>query len=1229
MKKEFMKWLLLSIVLCAFLSDATAAQPTAVINYIEAGGYPNIKAYYTYEDASGNQVRPPNYSWMPQDIIINENGKVRNHNPGSPFCPNPIDKTFSAILVFDVSNTMQKGMDGSGNPPPGAARWELAVEAMKDFITALNPNLTECAVIQFSSNAKILHRFTNNKDSLFQSLTPGNITLGMGTNYNAAFIIDRYRDSTSTALYMAKSAKYKPVIIFLTDGNHETKWGSFANPPYGDGRFFIGDVINLAKERNVRVFCIKIGNDTLSGINLSYMNGLAGIEGKSSDNLEMDVTDRDRLSGYYDKVLQICGQVGYPAPCWVEWKSDCFSGVRDLQLNFPNHGNLTASTTFTVPDNIQPDLEISPNPVTFSNVDYTTYKDEQVKITARRNFVEIWGPAGFNSSDARYKVQDWGTAPPPPFPYILPKDSSRFITVRYDPTDSSYSSATIDLNSSACFGDIINLSGMMDLFCKDVNMGDCTVSDSVSATVTQLFCNRGPTPINITGLDINTRDYKMFEIVSVVPPIPCTLDTGQCLQVTFKFKPTSSGGKAARISLLTESGNYTANIIGNGIGQPGITANPMMFENTDCKIPTREDTVFLRNTGPLPLTIDVANSILVGKDSTEFVIIQPPGIPTIISASSDAPVIIRFEPKSWGAKECSLRVISNAGNEPTYYVRITGFADSVNFAPPDTTIDLGVVCLGDTVVTDIPLRNVGTKDLHIDATTIPSSFRLQVSSWDLNGNTNTIVNTSYIPYKDGPVDTVLILTEDLCNIQKTVRFIGTVHDPKVDISSVTVTSNVGVAKIDTIRITNPSTSVDLFVSSITTSDTQFQFIKAIPSLSYPIPPGGFMDIIISYLPDTAVVLNAELILKGMPCDSVVVSLVGNPSLAMVDIVIDEDYTGMVGEQKDILVYLRNAKKFAESGTTTIDYDVSFDSGLLQQVVPGDIPESIIGIDRVLHLIGRPVKNHNNFQVIDTLKLLVTDGNVDSTILNIKYAVSNKKNVVFNEDDGIFRLIGASAKLYTKFYEKSPGEVFELEIWQKDAKNLSPFHGSITTEVRCNATVLEGVGHPNVVVNDERIVTLSGIPIINTSRDTMLKSFSFRPMLGPVDTTYIKLENSRSDSGKINFETVDGMLKLKVCIDADGTKRLFDPTRGSAGLEAVNPNPTSGITEIKFTLSEPGITNIWITNVFGDKILNVANDDMKPGSKTLYFDANDLPDGVYFVMMQTPTQIFKRNFAIIK
>ena len=200
MKKNILPLFVISLYTCLVMSDAMAQ--TAKINYIEPAGYPDIRAGFTIKDSAGNEIRPNAYNWQASDITITENGITRTIKPGWPFCTDTNLKTFSAILLVDVSNSMQQGLDGSNNPPPGQAKWEIASRAMQHFINALDTNLTEVTIIEFGTIARIRQGFTNNKDSLMKSFTEYPFFL-LNTNYNAAFLrnkTDRSHDGATMVI---------------------------------------------------------------------------------------------------------------------------------------------------------------------------------------------------------------------------------------------------------------------------------------------------------------------------------------------------------------------------------------------------------------------------------------------------------------------------------------------------------------------------------------------------------------------------------------------------------------------------------------------------------------------------------------------------------------------------------------------------------------------------------------------------------------------------------------------------------------------------------------------------------------------------------------------------------------------------------------------------------------------------------------------------------------------
>ncbi|MGA2298135.1 MAG: VWA domain-containing protein, partial [FCB group bacterium] len=460
MKKFFLFTILLftSIISTQLYTQTKSAAESAQIFIIFFDDYPCLRATYAVWDTSGNDMRVNNAN----DIIITEGGKIRTQCANSPYCSPPGNKSFSAIICVDMSISMLDPISTTD----GTSRESAALSAIRSFVLALPYNTNangkhqlqncEVAIMQFDGGAELITGFTDQQDSLVKMTSPNNYTTRVFTDYNAAFFKDKWGNKTNTALDIAKSARYKPVIIFITDGGHDA---NYATPADGseprDGRVLLDSISYTCHSRRptVYVFVFQIGNENLDAISKGYLSGLAGIEvgtynGQPIKNLYLTMTDTSVISNIFANYIPaVCGTVGYPEPCEVLWKSDCMGGG-DLKLNFPAYNNVSASYTFTIPDNVKPNLDVNVSSIIFKNVKAIGNYDTTIVITARQDTLDIYNPA-FSSTDTRYSIISWGVKTPP---FTLRKGESTTITLRYSPTDTLPSSATIKFLGSQCSG---------------------------------------------------------------------------------------------------------------------------------------------------------------------------------------------------------------------------------------------------------------------------------------------------------------------------------------------------------------------------------------------------------------------------------------------------------------------------------------------------------------------------------------------------------------------------------------------------------------------------------------------------------------------------------------------------------------------------------------------------------------------------------------------------------
>lgn len=94
---------------------------------------------------------------------------------------------------------------------------------------------------------------------------------------------------------------------------------------------------------------------------------------------------------------------------------------------------------------------------------------------------------------------------------------------------------------------------------------------------------------------------------------------------------------------------------------------------------------------------------------------------------------------------------------------------------------------------------------------------------------------------------------------------------------------------------------------------------------------------------------------------------------------------------------------------------------------------------------------------------------------------------------------------------------------------------------------------------------------------------------------------------------------KIVNNGCGATGVYDVESGSeedngSYLSQNRPNPTNGETMIDFAIVENAFVTIDLYNSLGVKVKNITSDDYQAGSYTLTFSVNNLPQGLYFYVM---------------
>ncbi len=73
---------------------------------------------------------------------------------------------------------------------------------------------------------------------------------------------------------------------------------------------------------------------------------------------------------------------------------------------------------------------------------------------------------------------------------------------------------------------------------------------------------------------------------------------------------------------------------------------------------------------------------------------------------------------------------------------------------------------------------------------------------------------------------------------------------------------------------------------------------------------------------------------------------------------------------------------------------------------------------------------------------------------------------------------------------------------------------------------------------------------------------------------------------------------------------------SYNVFAISPNPVSGSTNLRFSISEQGIMNLDLLEISGRKVQSLMNEMKNPGTYETEINLSDVPPGVYFCVLKT-------------
>ncbi len=371
---------------------------------IDASNFPTIKGKFYAFDAAGQQQLPGI-----SELKVIENGMARTITNIScpPYQP---PRAISSVLVVDVSGSMKATRGTESN-------MELAKSAARTWVNELPLGKSECAITSFDNSNYLNQDFTTDRALLLNAIAP--LTPLNGTDYDAAFL-----HSMAGGLLVTNRAKHSRVIVFLTDGQ-------------GNGSE--STILAEALKQNCTIFCVAIGMSAPAILkNIATSTG-----GAYYDN----IVSKQEIETIYRTILHLA-QSGNP--CDITWTGgpSCTLGDRSVELQW---NTTTYKTSYVLPKIAFASLNVSPPLVTFNNRIPLSTSDTVITLTAKDyNFTVTGIKHTFGSSS--FSIVNTT------FPMVIPKNTSKSVTVRFVPVDSSITYASFEIETDICSG-YISMSG--------------------------------------------------------------------------------------------------------------------------------------------------------------------------------------------------------------------------------------------------------------------------------------------------------------------------------------------------------------------------------------------------------------------------------------------------------------------------------------------------------------------------------------------------------------------------------------------------------------------------------------------------------------------------------------------------------------------------------------------------------------------------------------------------
>lgn len=819
-------------------------------------------------------------------------------------------------------------------------------------------------------------------------------------------------------------------------------------------------------------------------------------------------------------------------------------------------------------------------------------------------------------------------------PDTITFNTSRDITIRYTPRTPSVQDilATMTLFSNSTTG---------------TPAGSTTVNlrvrkDSINLTVSSQLVNfgsvvRGAMPpaqtITIRNTGTLPQAIPPFSSTNFLATFPTgTLQPGDSVVVTLRAINTSTAGVFRETWIIQDNCfRQTPIALQITVNRPAPTiglAVPVSFGRLVCATDT-VITLPISNTGNDANDLVISNISIVGQNSPFSFVQQPTGL-TIPSGQSRS-IQIRFRPNRTGTLTDVLRILSNAEGTPMFDAQLSGSKDSVSFRLSRTNVSFVNVIPGTPTFDTLTVVNTGTVPLTWGAATftIPNPFSLQIIPPVTPVGGSSQVRVNFLGSLNDVSATGTLA--DTCGRAQTISVSATILRPYI---SATPAVSFGTLTCETtsnasLSITNTG-GQDLIINSITSSSPLFQVQLPAQAIRLPRNISTTIPVVFQPLATTLGAVNATITITSNAANAngtttTTISAVKNVQRFEFVKRFNSDLPNLVSRSLGSVppnTAVSDTLSLRNTGNLPITWQTPFTSPdslfVITSVSPNPTPPGATAV---------MTARYNGLACPDSK--ITANGIL--VLQNYGFRCDTNARVTLSA-----QTLPATARLWTDSIAANISDTVALPIRLRNPQYLREAGVTgFSFVLRYDFSTLVPLDNPRgTIVGTSRLQPVTLMLPTTIPADSVLGRVRFQATLGSTSGTLISIDSLRaigtSGASCIIFDNtaLQGKFTLGgICLE--GGMRLVTKSTSATVLAQSKPNPASDVATIDFSLLERGLTTITVYSVMGEAVLQAMAERLEPGAYSFDMDVSRLPSGVYFYVLQTPTDRKTRRMEVIR